>query len=125
MEKDACTELRIQLGSTIPDQDAPSLAVDGWDDLVFGITYALDVASGRKSKMKPLYVPEKAYLAVWFQQIYRQPTGALLPWDMEAAERKLELKNVVCMEDLAFQFECLSRLEAGQDVQRSTAPLES
>lgn len=105
-EKDACTELRIQLVDTIPDRDAPPLAVDGWDDLIYGISNALDLASGRKSKVNPLYVPEKAYSALWFQRIYPQTTEPLFPWDMDAFCRQLELKDPVSMEDLAFQFEC-------------------
>jgi hypothetical protein len=114
-----------ELEKIASDEESPEGRIIGLSDLLCGMECALAAALGHGPHRNAAQAAGYAYQVVWSKQLQPQTTRPLLPWDMDAFCRQLELKDQVCMDDLAFQFECLARLEAGQDVQRSTAPLES
>jgi hypothetical protein len=107
-----------------PVENSPEMAVHGWGYLLMGLMYGLACARGPEFHANSIRAAALAYQAVWFQQIHAHPVmEPLVPSESDALSRQLELRNQVCQEDLAFQLECLARLEAGQDVERSTDKL--
>jgi hypothetical protein len=128
-EPDAIGE---QLSQTIralqalePDEDSPELAVHGWDELLYALLAALRCARGPEERVSAAEVADHAYQAVWFQRVYPQTNQPLPMEAMNQLVRQLELNDPVCRDDLAFQVECLRRVEAGEAVPRSTPPLDS
>jgi hypothetical protein len=105
-----------------PDEDSPEYELPGWDDLLYAVLGALRCARGSKETVSAAEVANQAHQAVWFQRIYPQTNRPLPMEEMEQFTRQLELNDPVCMEDLAFQLECLRRAAAGEAVPRSTPP---
>jgi hypothetical protein len=128
-----CSQVHDQLENiAAEDADAQEI-VDGWWDLLVALITALGFVLHPEQPIDGLSVAGLAYQVMWFQRVHSRPfvpstdrvwkdaTVYLMDW--ERFVRETELNDSVCMEDLSFQLQCLARLEAGLDVERSTPGL--
>lgn len=100
-----------------PNEDSP-IIVYGWDQLLEALIYTLAFGIENRKRSLVISAIAAAYEAVWFHEIYPHTAVPLPMEEMEKRCRFLETHNQACMQDIAFQFDCLDRLERNEKISR-------
>lgn len=103
------SEMANQIEAFVPDDGSPEMAVHGWSNLINSLIYAMVAESKKDADAYALAAAEYAYQAVFEARIFPRIDREMLGDEVKA----MEAADSVCMDEIAFQRQCLSSIEQG------------
>jgi hypothetical protein len=86
-----------------PGEDDPAYRVNGWDDLLSALVYALTCAADDIRLATAFDVANHAYQSVWFTRVYPRTDVPRRLAGVAAHARQVESDDPVCREEIAYQ----------------------